>query len=335
MIKVTFIGAGSTVFMKNILTDILLEKNFSNCEIVLQDIDEKRLKTSNLVAEKVAKSIGTNPKIVIEKNQKKALSGADFVILMFQIGGYEPSTVIDFEIPAKYGLKQTIGDTLGIGGIMRGLRTVPALLSVAKDMNEVCPSGIMLQYVNPMAINCLALSKFAPELKYVGLCHSVQGTAEDLAKDIGEDIKNISYECSGINHMSFFTKFENKSTSTSTSIIDTYSFNNEKMSPFTGIELPPELWLKRPRRVLAFKIDNNLNARPQSGLDAADSVFEILVEGGMTRFLAFFYDKTSDYLGPIRSARPTDPTLIRPYGGILVVSGATVSYTHQTLPTKA
>ena len=149
MIKVTFIGAGSTVFMKNILTDILLEKNFSSCEIVLQDIDDRRLKTSNLVAEKVAKSTGANPKIIIEKNQKKALRGADFVILMFQIGGYEPSTVIDFEIPAKYGLKQTIGDTLGIGGIMRGLRTVPALLSVVKDMNEVCPSGIMLQYVNP------------------------------------------------------------------------------------------------------------------------------------------------------------------------------------------
>ena len=110
---------------------------------------------------------------------------------------------------------------------------------------------------------------------------------------------------------------------TTTSLVNTYNFDNEKMSPFTGIELPPELWLKRPRRVLAFKIDNNLNARPQSGLDQADSVFEILVEGGMTRFLAFFYDKTSDYLGPIRSARPTDPTLVRPYGGILVVSGAT------------
>ena len=119
------------------------------------------------------------------------------------------------------------------------------------------------------------------------------------------------------------SQFENKSTSTSTSIIDTYSFNNEKMSPFTGIELPPELWLKRPRRVLAFKIDNNFNARPQSGIQEADSIVEILVEGGMTRFLAFYYDKTSDYLGPIRSARPTDPTLVRPYGGVLVVSGAT------------
>jgi len=111
--------------------------------------------------------------------------------------------------------------------------------------------------------------------------------------------------------------------STTTSIVEAYTFDNEKMSPFTGIELPPELWLKRPRRVLAFKIDNNLNARPQSGIQEADAVFEVIVEGGMTRFLTFFYDKTSDYIGPIRSARPTDPTLVRPYGGILIVSGAT------------
>ena len=111
--------------------------------------------------------------------------------------------------------------------------------------------------------------------------------------------------------------------STTTSVVESYSFDNEKMSPFTGLELPPELWLKRPRRVIAFKIDNNINARPQSGLQESDAVFEILVEGGMTRFLAFFYDKVSTYLGPIRSARPTDPTIVRPYGGILVVSGAT------------
>ena len=116
---------------------------------------------------------------------------------------------------------------------------------------------------------------------------------------------------------------EKEVSDTTTSIAEIYVFDEEKMSPFTGLELPPELWLKRPRRILAFKIDNNLNSRPQSGLEDADSVHEILVEGGMTRFLAFFYDKTSDYLGPIRSARPTDPTLVRPYGGILVVSGAT------------
>ncbi len=104
---------------------------------------------------------------------------------------------------------------------------------------------------------------------------------------------------------------------------DSYKYDSDKMSPFTGLELPPEIWLQRPKRVLAFKIDNNLNARPQSGLQEADAVMEILVEGGMTRFLAFFMDKSSTYVGPIRSARPTDPTLVRPYGGILVVSGAT------------
>ena len=106
-------------------------------------------------------------------------------------------------------------------------------------------------------------------------------------------------------------------------IIESYTYDSEKMSPFTGLELSPEIWLKRPRRVIAFKVDNNLNARPQSGLQEADTVMEILVEGGMTRFLAFFMDKTSSYVGPIRSARPTDPTMVRPYGGILVVSGAT------------
>ena len=122
------------------------------------------------------------------------------------------------------------------------------------------------------------------------------------------------------------TQSQNNNSSTTTSINESYTFDNEFMSPFTGKELPRDIWFKRPRRVLAFKIDNNLNARPQSGIQEADSIFEILVEGGMTRFLAFFYDKTSDYLGPVRSARPTDPTLVRPYGGVLIVSGATEVY---------
>lgn len=112
-------------------------------------------------------------------------------------------------------------------------------------------------------------------------------------------------------------------TTTTTEAVIAYEFDVEKMSPFTGLELAPEVWLKRPRRALAFKIDNNLNARPQSGLQEADAVYELLVEGGMTRFLAFFLDNSSKYLGPIRSARPTDPTLIKPFGGSLVVSGAT------------
>ncbi|MDC0594645.1 alpha-glucosidase/alpha-galactosidase [Alphaproteobacteria bacterium] len=208
MTKITFIGAGSTVFMKNILTDVLLESELQNSEIVLHDIDPKRLQTSKLVAEKIANSINTKTHFEITQDRKKALKNADFVIVMIQVGGYKPSTLIDFEIPAKYGLQQTIADTLGIGGIMRGLRTVPVLVDIAQDMMELCPKALMLQYVNPMAINCLGLSHFVPELRYVGLCHSVQGTAVDLARDIGEDINQIHYECSGINHMAFYNKFE-------------------------------------------------------------------------------------------------------------------------------
>ena len=196
--------------MKNILTDVLLEPELQSSEIVLQDIDEKRLQTSHLVAQKICQSLKLDLQIVATQNRRKALKNADFVIVMIQVGGYKPSTVIDFEIPAKYGLKQTIADTLGIGGIMRGLRTVPVLVEIAQDMLEICPQAMMLQYVNPMAINCLGLSHFTPDLKYVGLCHSVQGTAADLARDIKVDINDIEYECAGINHMAFYTKFAKK-----------------------------------------------------------------------------------------------------------------------------
>ena len=194
MAKITFIGAGSTVFMKSILADILLEPELNSFDIDLHDIDPKRLKTSQIVADNICKSLKAPASIKTSLDRKEALKGADFVIVMIQVGGYEPSTVIDFEIPAKYGLQQTIADTLGIGGIMRGLRTVPVLVEIAKDIMEQCPKAWMLQYVNPMAINCLALSDFVPELQYVGLCHSVQGTAADLARDIREDLSKIQYE---------------------------------------------------------------------------------------------------------------------------------------------
>ena len=210
MTKIAMIGAGSTVFMKNILTDILLEDPFARCEFALQDIDPKRLATSKLVAERVAEVLPVSPVITATENRREALQGADFVIVMIQVGGYKPSTVIDFDIPAKYGLKQTIADTLGIGGIMRGLRTAPVLADIGRDMQELCPDAWMLQYVNPMAINCLALSHLLPDLNYVGLCHSVQGTAADLARDLGEDLKDIDYDCAGINHVAFYTRFEKR-----------------------------------------------------------------------------------------------------------------------------
>lgn len=208
MTKVCMIGAGSTVFMKNLVGDILLNEIFADCEIALQDIDEERLKTSAVVAGKIADALSVSPKIVATTDRREALAGADFVIVMIQVAGYKPGTVTDFEIPKKYGLRQTIADTLGVGGIMRGLRTVPVLLDIATDMREVCPSALMLQYVNPMAINCWALNELAPDIRHVGLCHSVQGTAFELSKDLGVDYKSLRYQCAGINHMAFYTKFE-------------------------------------------------------------------------------------------------------------------------------
>ncbi len=208
MTKVCMIGAGSTVFMKNLVGDILLNEIFADCEIALQDIDEDRLKTSTVVAGKIADTLSVSPRITATTDRREALEGADFVIVMIQVAGYKPGTVIDFEIPKKYGLRQTIADTLGVGGIMRGLRTVPVLLDIANDMREICPNALMLQYVNPMAINCWALNELAPDIRHVGLCHSVQGTAFELSKDLGVDYKSLRYQCAGINHMAFYTKFE-------------------------------------------------------------------------------------------------------------------------------
>jgi alpha-galactosidase len=138
-----------------------------------------------------------------------ALNGADYVINLIQVGGYRPSTVIDFEVPKKYGLRQTIGDTLGIGGIMRGLRTIPVMLEIARDMEELCPDALLLNYTNPMAILTWAMYR-ATDIKSVGLCHSVQGTAAELAFVLGLPPHEIDYLCAGINHMAFYLKFEHQ-----------------------------------------------------------------------------------------------------------------------------
>ena len=139
MTKVTFIGAGSTVFAKNLMGDIWSYPELANATICLMDIDPKRLKQSEQVAGHIINTLGNNPTVEVTTNRREALHGADYVISMIQVGGYEPATVIDFEIPKKYGLRQTIADTLGIGGIMRGLRTIPALIDIARDMEEILP----------------------------------------------------------------------------------------------------------------------------------------------------------------------------------------------------
>ena len=207
MPKITFIGAGSTVFAKNLLGDILAYPELADAHISLFDIDPERLATSEIVARKVASIRGASPTIEATTDRRRALDGADYAICMIQVGGYKPATVTDFEIPKKYGLRQTIADTLGIGGIMRGLRTIPVLLDICRDMEELCPDVTFLQYVNPMAMNCWAISR-ASTINTVGLCHSVQGTAADLARDIGVPLDEIDYVCAGINHMAFYLKFE-------------------------------------------------------------------------------------------------------------------------------
>jgi alpha-galactosidase len=207
MAKITFIGAGSTVFAKNLMGDILSYPELANSTLTLFDIDKERLRTSEVVANNLARTLEVNPVIEATTDRRRALDGADYAICMIQVGGYKPGTVTDFEIPKKYGLRQTIADTLGIGGIMRGLRTIPVLLDMCRDMEEVCPDVTFLQYVNPMAMNCWAIGR-ATTIKTVGLCHSVQGTAEQLAYDIGVPIEDINYICAGINHMAFYLRFE-------------------------------------------------------------------------------------------------------------------------------
>ena len=208
MTKIAFIGAGSTVFMKNLIGDALSMPALSGAKIALMDIDAKRLEESEIVARKMVASLGVPATVETHMDQRRALEGADFVIVAFQIGGYKPCTVTDFDLPKSVGLRQTIADTLGIGGIMRGLRTVPHLWKLAEDMRAVCPAAIMLQYVNPMAINTWALGAKFPDVRQVGLCHSVQGTAEELARDLEIPADTLRYRAAGINHMAFYLNFE-------------------------------------------------------------------------------------------------------------------------------
>lgn len=203
MLKITFIGAGSTVFAKNVIGDSLLTPSLCEAEFALFDIDEKRMADSKLILDAINENCNAGrAKIVSYSDRKEALRGASFVINAVQIGGYEPCTVIDFEIPKKYGLRQTIGDTLGIGGIFRGLRTVPVVLDFLADMEEVCPDAYFLNYTNPMAIITGAMQR-ASGIKSVGLCHSVQSCAGQILKLLDMPTDDIEWKIAGINHMAW------------------------------------------------------------------------------------------------------------------------------------
>lgn len=213
MIKVTFMGAGSTVFAKNVLGDTMMSDTLHNCEIALYDINRDRLSESELMINAVNKNCNQSRAVIksylgIEK-RREALRGADFVVNAINVGGYEPSTVIDFEIPKKYGIKQTIADTLGIGGIFRALRTIPVLRDFAEDIEAVCPNAWFLNYTNPMAMLSGYMQRYT-DVKTVGLCHSVQVCSSILLESLGLPNEGFTDKIAGINHMAWLLEIHDK-----------------------------------------------------------------------------------------------------------------------------
>ncbi|AHF93878.1 alpha-galactosidase [Opitutaceae bacterium TAV5] len=208
MPKITLIGAGSVVFAKNLISDILQFPELSDTTLALMDIDPARLETARVMTERVIRKLGVKARVEATSDRRKAIAGANYVICTIQVGGYKPGTVIDFEIPHKYGLLQTIGDTLGVGGVFRGLRTIPRILEIARDIADVgAPGCTFLNYTNPMAMLCMAVDH-AVGVPTVGLCHSVQGTSQQLAGYAGLDFDHVTYRVAGINHMAFFLDYK-------------------------------------------------------------------------------------------------------------------------------
>ena len=212
--KLTFMGAGSTVFARNVIGDCMCSEALRDSVFALYDIDAKRLEESRVILEAMRKAKGGYGKIECYhgvENRKAALKGADFVVNAIQVGLYDPCTIIDFEVPKKYGLRQTIADTLGIGGIMRALRTIPVMKDFADDMAEVCPNALFLNYTNPMAMLTGYMLRYTP-IKTVGLCHSVQVCAKSLLTPLGMEDKLEGHKelIAGINHMGWLLEIKDK-----------------------------------------------------------------------------------------------------------------------------
>ena len=212
--KITFMGAGSTVFARNVIGDCLCTESLRESEFALYDIDGQRLEESRVILEAMNKTMGNHGKITTYlgvENRKEALRGASFVVNAIQVGLYDPCTIIDFEVPKKYGLRQTIADTLGIGGIMRTLRTLPVLEDFARDMQEVCPDALFLNYTNPMAMLSGWMQRYT-DIKTVGLCHSVQCCRNTLLHQLGmqEYLEGGKELIAGINHMAWLLECKDK-----------------------------------------------------------------------------------------------------------------------------
>lgn len=211
MLKITFLGAGSTVFCKNVLGDCILTPELGEFDIALYDIDEQRLEDSRLMLTNINEKYKGKANIKAYTDRIEALRGADFVINAVQVGGYEPCTVTDFEIPKKYGLRQTIADTLGIGGIFRALRTIPVIEDFAEDIRKVCPDALFINYSNPMAMLTGYIQKYLG-INSVGLCHSVQVCASTLLDTLGmgDKLEGCKWEIAGINHQAWLLSIKDK-----------------------------------------------------------------------------------------------------------------------------
>jgi alpha-galactosidase len=202
MSKITFIGAGSTVFAKNILGDVMQTPALQGFEIALFDIDADRLNDSKQMLQNLKQTSASTCQIKAYTDRKEALRGAKYVVNAIQVGGYDPCTITDFEIPKKYGLRQTIADTVGIGGIFRNLRTIPVMLDFARDIKEVCPDALFLNYTNPMAVLTNVMNTYGG-VNTVGLCHSVQVCVPHLFEHLNIDPIGVKYKIAGINHMAW------------------------------------------------------------------------------------------------------------------------------------
>ena len=206
MTRICFVGAGSVVFTTQLLRDLLSYDDLGELHIALHDIDADRLETARLTAEQVARRLGRPVGLSAHTDRRAALEGVDVAITMIQVGGLA-ATKIDFEVPARFGLRQTIGDTLGVGGVYRALRTFPVLRDIAADMAAVCPDAWLLNYTNPMAMNVWWLAEVAPALRSVGLCHSVYWTVDGLCDIIGVPVAEVDYRAAGVNHQAWLLQW--------------------------------------------------------------------------------------------------------------------------------
>ncbi len=238
--KITFLGAGSTVFARNVIGDCMCAEALRDSVFALYDIDAQRLEESRVILEAMRQAKGGYGKIECYagvENRKAALKGAAFVINAIQVGLYDPCTIIDFEVPKKYGLRQTIGDTLGIGGIMRALRTIPVMRDFADDMAEVCPDAWFLNYVNPMAMNTGYMLRYTP-VRTVGLCHSWQSCSKTLLTQLGmeDKLEGRIERIAGINHMAWLLEIRDKN----------------------GVDLYPEIKARVPKYMARPDADNKV-----------------------------------------------------------------------------